>query len=139
MSLAISHVYLLKEQLAFFKAFLRQLSFWGFAPGTLRGAYITMPHTVPHGSQLCWEYVLLVHKSITCLLLFPIFLKCYLPKISGYYMLIVRWWWSFIIITMNIIYHLEISIIFHVQSEGTNDYDKTVYYDRISEWCYIYI
>ena len=44
-----------------------------------------------------------------------------------HYMLTARWWWSFIIITMNITYHLELSIIFHVLSDSTNDYDITSY------------
>ena len=40
------------------------------------------------------------------------------------------WWWSFIIITMNITYHLELSI-FHVLSDSTNNYDITSYHKAV--------
>ena len=43
-------------------------------------------------------------------------------------MLNARWWWSFIIITMNITYLLGLSIISHVSSESTNDYNNLTVY-----------
>ena len=58
---------------------VRYLSFCGFSPGTLQGANITKPHTVPHGPQLCLEYVAcsLSHDLLTFFQFFEnvIFLK----------------------------------------------------------------